>query len=799
MKIKSIRLHPFAGIADKTYTFKDDLTIICGPNEEGKSTVAKAIQKVLFLPTKLTPAKLKVEIQDLLPLSGGDTICITFLFTSHEQLYTLEKKWGATNASQLIEPDGNITTNSDWVQEKLLKILPGNQAVVEQVLIASQSKLADAVNSLTSDVHGSLSDKLRSAILHGGGISGTELQDKINKQVTAYFGRWDDANEKNIDWPGRNFANPWLQDAGLIVKAWYNWQRAVKAVVEVEEYEIESNRLQLILNEVNVKLKESDEYLRNNVDAYAAVNKRISLDNEIDKFQRALNEFTFDATRWPVVIAEKKAAENESKGLNEAVANLDQELKQSRQKNDAQKDFVKLQQVNQLNAKLIEAEKTLRDLPLIDQNDLNVAISLDQNIRNSHAIIDGQKLLFKADVTVQGSFEITHSGGQNEVVKFNSGEKITRDITGGIGFNWQGVEFSIRSANADIATIETNMRIKKQQLSELLNKYGSEGINDLKTKQERFQTTQQNFETAKSNLDAALGGETIEELKSRCGLAQQLPGTRDISILENLLAEAITVRANSKNKIDTLTEESSLLEEKHETPEKLQQYQVSKLLSVQQKQEELKSLSALPTGHGSALGFQIAYNDVDRQQREYTTEKHETELNIGRLVQPQQTLSEAREQQQILRQQYESVLAKGRAYKRIQQVLQSMMDSADANAFQPLHNKTEEYLSRLSGGRFISIPFDLTKPQKLKTDLVELPVHLLSKGTKDILALSLRLAAADLYLENLSGFVVMDDPLVDMDNSRNKVSATLLNEFAENHQTIIFTCHEAHAELLKNA
>ncbi len=57
MKIQSIRLHPFAGITDKTYEFNNGLSVICGPNEEGKSTVFKAIHQVLFLETNLTTAK----------------------------------------------------------------------------------------------------------------------------------------------------------------------------------------------------------------------------------------------------------------------------------------------------------------------------------------------------------------------------------------------------------------------------------------------------------------------------------------------------------------------------------------------------------------------------------------------------------------------------------------------------------------------------------------------------------------------------------------------------------------------
>ncbi len=45
----------------------------------------------------------------------------------------------------------------------------------------------------------------------------------------------------------------------------------------------------------------------------------------------------------------------------------------------------------------------------------------------------------------------------------------------------------------------------------------------------------------------------------------------------------------------------------------------------------------------------------------------------------------------------------------------------------------------------------------------------------------------------------MDDPLVYMDPERQIAAASLLNDFAEKMQIIIFTCHPSHAALFGNA
>jgi exonuclease SbcC len=160
MKLQSIRLHPFAGIADKTYSFNNSLTVICAPNEEGKSTVANAIQQVLFLETNLTPSKKRDYLKDWMPVNGGDTICITLKFMSNDHVWTLEKQWGARSSVKLSGSDGITFAEDGIVQNRIQEMLPASQAVVEQILIASQSRLADAISNLTNDVKSSLSEKL---------------------------------------------------------------------------------------------------------------------------------------------------------------------------------------------------------------------------------------------------------------------------------------------------------------------------------------------------------------------------------------------------------------------------------------------------------------------------------------------------------------------------------------------------------------------------------------------------------------------------------------------------------------
>lgn len=86
-------------------------------------------------------------------------------------------------------------------------------------------------------------------------------------------------------------------------------------------------------------------------------------------------------------------------------------------------------------------------------------------------------------------------------------------------------------------------------------------------------------------------------------------------------------------------------------------------------------------------------------------------------------------------------------------------------------------------------------PQKINQYVRDLKIENLSTGTLDSLALALRLSLADFFLKE-GGFIVLDDPMVNLDTERQKNAAELLKDISKKKQLIIFTCHPKHAQLL---
>jgi hypothetical protein len=112
------------------------------------------------------------------------------------------------------------------------------------------------------------------------------------------------------------------------------------------------------------------------------------------------------------------------------------------------------------------------------------------------------------------------------------------------------------------------------------------------------------------------------------------------------------------------------------------------------------------------------------------------------------------------------------------------------------------YLVDLTRGRYTRVWTPLGEHALLvdTADGRSLSVEALSRGTREQLFLSLRLALASSYARRgIHLPLVLDDLLVNFDADRAKAAATVLRDFAAaGHQLLILTCHEHIAKLFRS-
>jgi uncharacterized protein YhaN len=116
--------------------------------------------------------------------------------------------------------------------------------------------------------------------------------------------------------------------------------------------------------------------------------------------------------------------------------------------------------------------------------------------------------------------------------------------------------------------------------------------------------------------------------------------------------------------------------------------------------------------------------------------------------------------------------------------------------------EASEYLKRLTQGRYVRVWAPLGE-HALRVDDAQghaVPVELLSRGTREQLFLSLRLALAASFARRGAPLpLVLDDVLVNFDAERAKAAAEVLRDFADaGHQLLVFTCHEHMMKLFQS-
>ena len=113
-----------------------------------------------------------------------------------------------------------------------------------------------------------------------------------------------------------------------------------------------------------------------------------------------------------------------------------------------------------------------------------------------------------------------------------------------------------------------------------------------------------------------------------------------------------------------------------------------------------------------------------------------------------------------------------------------------AEAFvRPVVERMRPWLQRLIPGAEPWLGEDLSL-KGLRRNGVEEEFDILSIGTRELLAILIRLAYADLLTEaGQPAMVVLDDALVYADDARREVMSTILYQAAKRFQILLLTCH----------
>ena len=425
---------------------------------------------------------------------------------------------------------------------------------------------------------------------------------------------------------------------------------------------------------------------------------------------------------------------------------------------------------------------------------------LEKEIDRLRIQIAAQKLTAKLESAASLSLKIQRGTGDPETVTIAPSETWEDQADGIFRMEYQDLKLSVESGTGDMKALFTQLETARQRQAEILNTLGHESLSAAQLADANHQKLITAENTKKGLYRAALQGRSEEELSADMAALADLPETRSVETLETEKNARFGRKAALDLEIRQERERIAKWTTDHVDLDTLTDKILSKTAEDKQAMQDLAGLPALPDGFTSIPEYLslLSQKETAREQREQRLSALKLEQAALTGAAPDTTAEELSADLEIKQREFDRQQSEGQALRRIQSRLQTVIaDRGIDDPMQGLATAVSTYFSKLTGGRYQQVTLSGTAPTHVGGALT-LETTLLSQGTLGSLALATRLALSELYLKDMPGFLLLDDPFTDMDTTRRTAAIQAIGTLAENHQVLFFTCHPDHAGELQS-
>jgi exonuclease SbcC len=798
MIINNICLQPFAGVIHREFEFSPGMNVVLGPNEAGKSTLVNALISILFQSTNYGKIHWKKELDQFVPRGGGDTFRVSLKCESEGVLYKISKSWGAENRGELILPSGQTVTSAEEIDRKIAQILNLKQGTWQNILISRQSVLSATLNDFNSKgtEAADLAQLLRKAAFDTDGVSIEQLECKIRESLTAVTSRWDivaDSPEK-----GRGIENPW-KSQGTLLAAWYKHQQLLADRKAVEKYEHERDNVNAEISRLTEERDRLAEFVGKHRPIIEAAEKRARLANELDKAKSREQELKDIQTTWPKDKLELQRLQTLRPQLDESFAAVEKELQDAL-------SYEKTQSQRNTLTRAYEEQKHLRELE--EQNGKFAHLSeclfsdlegkLNQRDQLAASVAAG-KLLLRCTSAIPLEVDVESGLKEPEKRTINTSEPLIINADGRIVLKTADWSIEVESGDGGFLTVQQNFECRRNEITDLLKQIGAATIEDARNLKREFNSARHLWSNQKQKLANILNGKTIEGLQAEAGATTAQPERS----FEQINHDRDKIRADQKDAETSFKELTKKIEEwkvQFISPEAMLDTILDARDAKRKLESQLHDLPSVPDDIVDFESFLESFKSQD-QRLQVIKEMHlpDAKATQARLfaTEPDRSTHELEELIADASLALESERRRLRSLQRVSDVFQQLKTDLDSGTLDPWMARLKQTVGKLTADRYHQVNVDQRSVDRIPG--VELSHDLLSMGTKSSIGLAVRLSMASHFLEGLHGFLVLDDPMVDLDPERQLVTAAVLKEFAVDKQVIVFTCHPGHAKLLSDS
>lgn len=806
MILKSIRLHPFAGIHDKNFEFEKELNLVMGPNEAGKSTLMHAIWNGLLTPTSFTARQLDQAMGRYFPAGGGDVIRVSLEMMDEDgRGIRIHKTWqrGNRNGSASLQlSNGAEIIDEEEVQKKIAEQLPVSPATMRTLLLAKQSELHHTIRRMEEESHvrKELGDLLRRNLMETDGVSVDRLRELLDNRYEEYFKRWD----RQRDYPenNRGIANPFKVGVGEILEAYYEKEQIRRDLETAREFENRLDQVNGRLTELIDRWNEKRAAFEELEPLKQGIAQRKEHEQKLEMAELKKKQLLEINTRWPVLEDRIRNLEPLKKERSDKIANLRGELLSARNKQQAEQIETKIKRLKALKERVKKAHKELKEAHKIEPKEIAEVRELYQEISKLKSRIEGARLTLRIQSDKNQPVEFREAGKPEESMDARPGAAIEKRASGGFTLSAGGLNIEVFSGEGDLERVLTDVSVKEEELSEKFEEMGVENLRSAESLAVLYRDKKQQFALVKNQYTADVDDGDLETLENQLKELGVPVHVRPMHEINNDLIEAQTaLKSHEKDARDAEVQLSKWAADYGSATDVVME--LGKLLTqIGQLEEEMGELPGLPEGYPSADAFIQHVESLDRAIRQLEGEVHQMKLEKARLETdaPESSSEELEKMARESESAFQRKRKEGETLARVRDRVRNLLEEMDSDTYSGLTKSFTNWLQKMSGDRFEKVEMDGDLPSLFTTDDGRpLTFDLLSHGTKDTVALAWRLALTEFFLEGHKGVVILDDPMVDMDPARREQASKAIGKFAKTHQVVLLTCHPEHQQSFESA
>ncbi|MGE5430650.1 MAG: AAA family ATPase [Syntrophomonadaceae bacterium] len=797
MIISRISLNPFAGTADRTLNLNQGLNVILGHNESGKSTLVNAIKSALFVETNLTPAKFKSVMGGFLPIGGGDTVHVSMEIIADGETCCLEKFWGATKSSKLSFSGGGYFTSAEEISEKMNSILGLNRGTYENVLIIRQASLAETIEQMEAkgEASESIQHILRNSRFKMDGVSVPKLKDLTEEKVREYFSRWDRLSGRPEGM--RDYGSEWKKDVGKILFAYYSCRKAEDLYNKARDFEKRLDEIILKTREISEEKNCLETFVVRYKPAYEASGKRQNLHLQKTAVTEKTRQLVEVQKLWPRTDIDIKYLTENRNDLLAKIKSLEEEEKKA-EAYEAQRSLRdKYERVKKImDEGMLEREK-LEALQKVTPQDIQEVEKASRSLDELKIKFEAQKLKLKVLAGKDIKINVTEGLSSPKDLELKKDESYESVVSGNVILKDGAFSISVTSDNENVQEILQRLEAARRNYNELLEKFSAAGEMELRQKADLYKEQSDKVMRLRENMKQEIGNKNFPDLQKQYESLEEAKPQRSVSDILKELGELGKKLTRVEKDIEEKSKQIRLWQSSYISEDDLSRLLTEYKIEEMKLDDEIKKLQPLPKEFSDAALFikeyekkKSLYEEKKDRLSDLKVEKAEHEKNHPGSS-AEELLSEVTE----TREAFERAKKEGESYLLIQQELGNILEEIDRDTFEPLKKEVGNFLKTLTIDKYSKISMKEIVPEGVHSNGNVLPVGLLSAGTKDILALAVRLGMAGFYLNGRKGFIIMDDPLVNLDPGRQKVAVECIRKVAGEKQVIVLTCHPSHAEL----